>query len=205
MTLPVEGRTPRITRVSLSLLEIARPRQLNARYSQGRADDWATAGTNMRPDTFSSKTRTARAAAPYATAPRRDMNRVRMAMGYLYLNAFLYLLFALWCTASPSSTALHIGYLALSSGGQSEYLVVYGGVQLGLAVLFYLLARHMAHVRLGISVALSLYIPVVIYRAVTVLNSWPVGSVTLGTGMIEVVLLAGAVWFHRVLRHLPER
>jgi len=159
----------------------------------------------MKTDAFSGKTRTARAAAPYATASRRETNRVRMAMGYLYLNAFIYLAFALWCTASPSSTALHTGYLALSSGGQSEYLVVYGGLQCGLAVLFYLLARHMAHVRLGISVALGLYIPVVMYRAVTVLSHWPVGSVTLGTAMIELALLAGALWFHLALHHLPER
>ena len=159
----------------------------------------------MRADPFSNQTRTARAAAPYVTASRRETNRVRMAMGYLYLNAFVYLAFALWCTAFPAATALHIGYLDLSSGGQSEYLVVYGGLQFGLAILFYLLARHMAHVRLGVSVALGLYIPVVIYRAVTVLSHWPVGSVTLGTAVIEFALLAGAIWFHLALRHLPER
>ena len=159
----------------------------------------------MRSESFSDRTRTARAAAPYATASRRQRNRARMAMGYLYLNAFLYLLFALWCTALPSNTALNIGYLALSSGGQSEYLVVYGGLQLGLAILFYLLARNMAHVRLGVTVALGLYGPVVIYRVVTVLSHSPVGGVTLGTAVLEFALLAGAIWSYLALRHLPER
>lgn len=159
----------------------------------------------MTIDAISGKTRTGAAAVPSAAASRRQTNRVRMAMGYLYLNAFLYLLFALWCTASPSSTALKLGYSALSGGGQSEYLVVYGGLQLGLAILFYLLARNMAHVRLGVSVALGLYAPIVIYRLITVLNHWPVGSTTLGTAVLEVALLAGALWSHFALRQLPER
>lgn len=93
-------------------------------------------------------------------------------MGYLYLNAFLYLLFALWSTASPLITALNIGYLALSSGGQSGYLVLYGGLQLGLTILYCLLAKNMAHVRLGVSVALGPYTPLVVYRLVTVVSHW---------------------------------
>src|ERR1700712_2913373 len=105
---------------------------------------------------------TATTGAPERLGTERAANLSRMAMGYLYLNALLYLLFAIWCTAAPASTAMNLGYLALSAGGQSEYLVIYGGLQLGLAILFYLLARHEAHVRLGILVSLGLYGPIVI-------------------------------------------
>ena len=87
---------------------------------------------------------------------------------YLYLNAALYALFAVWCTVAATKTSHTIGYLALSSGGRSEYLVIYGGLQFGLAAIFYLCARDSAFLKLGIAIALALYVPIVLYRAVTI-------------------------------------
>jgi hypothetical protein len=128
-----------------------------------------------------------------------------MAMGYLYFNAFLYLLFAIWCTAAPLSTALNLGYLSLSPGGTSEYLVIYGGLQLGLAIMFYLLAKHAAHVRLGTLVAAGLYGPVVVYRAVTIAVHWPVSTLTWATGILEALLLLGAIVAYAALRTCLSR
>ena len=130
----------------------------------------------------------------------RQLSYKRMAMGYLYLNAFLYLVFAIWCTAATSSTAFDLGYLSLSDGGRSEYLVIYGGLQLGLAIVFYLLARSLATARLGVMIALAIYAPIVIYRAVTVFGNWPVAGVTLGTACLELAMLIAAAWLYVGLR-----
>jgi hypothetical protein len=111
----------------------------------------------------------------------------------LYVNAVLYLVFAVWCTVSPSGTAKNIGYQSLSNGGHSEYLVIYGGLQLGLAVIFWLLARNPGFLRLGLLIAIALYAPIVSYRLVTTIRFWPVGPLTLGTGVLEFVLLASAL------------
>jgi hypothetical protein len=127
------------------------------------------------------------------------VSRRRIAMGYLYLNSFLYLLFAIWCTAAPFSTSVNLGYLSLTSGGHSEYLVIYGGLQLGLAILFYLLAKHADHVRLGTLVALGLYGPIAVYRAITLIVQSPVSSLTWGTAILEFLLLLGAIISHRSL------
>jgi hypothetical protein len=116
-----------------------------------------------------------------------------MASVYLYINAALYLLFAVWCTVAPSSTAKNIGYTSLSSGGHSEYLVIYGGLQLGLAALFWLMARNPGAVRLGLLVAIGIYAPIVLYRIVTVIRFWPVSALTVGTGLLEASLLVAAV------------
>jgi hypothetical protein len=94
-----------------------------------------------------------------------------MAAAYLYLNAALYALFAVWCTVAPGSTARNIGYTSLSSGGRSEYLVIYGGLQLGLAALFWVLARNPATLRLGLQISIGLYAPIVLYRIITVIRS----------------------------------
>ena len=78
-----------------------------------------------------------------------------MTQAYLYLNSLLYLLVALRTTLAPESTATRLGYLTLSDQGRAEYLVVYGGLQVALALLFFLLARDAAYYRLGLLISMS--------------------------------------------------
>jgi hypothetical protein len=111
---------------------------------------------------------------------------------YLYLNAALYLIFGIWMTMSPWKTAASVGYGALSSSGKSEFLVIYGGLQLGLAVFYALTAASQGAHRVGIIFSLCLYAPIVTYRAITVVKFWPVKSTTLIVGGLEVVLLLSA-------------
>jgi hypothetical protein len=123
---------------------------------------------------------------------------------YLYINATLYLLFAIWCTLAPSSTARNLGYVTLANAGRSEYLVIYGGLQLGLAMIFFMLARSAAYLNLGIVLAIALYAPIVLYRMLTVARNWPVGTVTIASGCLEALLLIGAVWLY-YRAQLPSR
>jgi hypothetical protein len=116
---------------------------------------------------------------------------------YLYLNAILYVLFAAWCSIAPSSTSSSIGFLDLSSGGKSEYLVVYGGLQLGLAIAFCLLARDSAYWKIGMLLSIALYAPIVVYRLITVARYWPVPALTLATGALELGLLIAALAIYR--------
>jgi len=116
---------------------------------------------------------------------------------YLYLNAILYVLFAAWCTLEPGSTSTNIGFLDLSIGGKSEYLVVYGGLQWGLAIAFWLLARDAANWKIGMLLSIALYAPIVAYRLVTVARFWPVPSLTLATGTLELGLLIAALAIYR--------
>ncbi len=113
---------------------------------------------------------------------------------YLWLNAALYALFAVWCTVSPGRTATNLGYESLTAGGRSEYLVIYGGLQLGFAAFFAILARGDASLqRLGVLFALCLYVPIVAYRATTVVKFWPLPSMTLMVAALEGVLLVAAL------------
>ncbi len=112
---------------------------------------------------------------------------------YLYVNAALYLLFALWSTVSPWKVSANIGYMALSASGRSEFLVVYGGLELGLAALFAYLAAQPQLQRPGVLIALFFYVPIVVYRLVTVLKFWPVSRTTLAVGSLELALLLWGV------------
>ncbi|MET0986598.1 MAG: DUF4345 domain-containing protein [Steroidobacteraceae bacterium] len=112
-----------------------------------------------------------------------------MIAAYLYVNAFLYALFAAWTTLSLEKTSNAMGYEWLSNGGRSEYLVVYGGMELGFAAFFAYAAWHAQWQRIGLIFALCLYAPIVLYRIVTVMKFWPVRALTLQVATVEVVLL----------------
>lgn len=117
-----------------------------------------------------------------------------MTATYLYANAVLYAVFAIWQTLSPWKTAAAVGYESLSASGRSEYLVVYGGLQLGLAAFFIFAAASPLWQRAGLMLAVCLYLPIVAYRTVTVIRFWPVGSTTLVVAGLEVALLIAGAW-----------
>ena len=123
-----------------------------------------------------------------------------MIPAYLYLNALLYAGFAAWCVLNATATARAVGYLQLNAGGESEYRVVYGGLQLGLALVFVLLARRSELWESGLVFALAIYVPIVVFRLATIASFWPVPRVTLAVAAMESVLLAVAVvlwiWSH---------
>jgi hypothetical protein len=112
---------------------------------------------------------------------------------YLLINAALYLLLAIWCTVKHTSTAAGSCYVELNNSGHSEYLVIYGGLQLGLAAIFAYLGFHAEYHRLGLLVALMFYVPIVLYRGVTILLYKPVSTATLAIGALEAVLLIVAL------------
>jgi hypothetical protein len=122
-----------------------------------------------------------------------------MTAAYLWFNALLYAVFAVWCTLRPAATARALGYGALERGGQSEFLVVYGGLQLGLAIAFALLGANPSLHRAGLQIALALYGGIVAFRAVTLWMYAPVPAVTCAVAALELALLvaAAAIWMTR--------
>ncbi len=111
---------------------------------------------------------------------------------YLWINAVLYAGLAAWCTLAPTATSQAVGFTQLSASGRSEYAVIYGGMQFGFAFLFGWAALG-GHLRFGLVFALALYVPIVLFRAVSLWRFWPVGPTTLWTAMLEVLLLGAAL------------
>lgn len=120
-----------------------------------------------------------------------------MATIYLWINAVLYVLLGLWCTLMPAKTSQAVGFIELSNSGQSEFSVIYGGMQFGFAFLFGWAALS-GNNRFGLIFALSIYIPILLFRIVSFARFWPVSTTTLATGALEVVLTVAAIllWFN---------
>jgi hypothetical protein len=116
-----------------------------------------------------------------------------MTSAYLYLNAAIYLLLAGWCALAPARTAAAVGYASLTRSGQVEYLTIYGGLQLGLAILFAWFAWSQ-QMRTGLVLALALYAPIVLFRSIGLLRWWPVETATLVLAVVEWLMLLAALW-----------
>jgi len=112
---------------------------------------------------------------------------------YLWVNAALYLVFAFWMTLRPWRTSAAVGYVTLSASGRSEFLVIYGGLQLGLSAFFAWCAWRPTLHGVGILLALCLYAPIVLYRLITIGRFWPLAPATIGVAVLEVALLVGAI------------
>ena len=112
---------------------------------------------------------------------------------YLWLNAALYAVFSAWCALRWSSTSAALGYVQLNGSGRSEYLAVYGGLQLGLAIGFALFAMHAQHQRMGVLFALVLYAAIVPFRWASVAMLGPVERLTLMVGALETGMLLWAL------------
>lgn len=122
-----------------------------------------------------------------------------MTQIYLWFNAALYAGFALWCTLRHEPAARASGFVLAEPSAHSEYLVVYGGLQAGLALFYaYLAHNHELH-RTGVVFSLLMYAPVVLYRMTTIFVHAPVNNVTRAVAVLELALLVGALllWFRR--------
>lgn len=87
-----------------------------------------------------------------------------MAAVYLWLNAAMYLLLALWCAAYPDRSARALGYGELSAAGRTEFLTVYAGLELGLAAIFACLAAYELLWAMGLVFSIFLYGGIVAFR-----------------------------------------
>lgn len=62
---------------------------------------------------------------------------------FLTLIGLLYLGLAIWCAYDPKTTSSKIGFELVGGSGKSEFLTVYGGLELGLALILLMpLFRH---------------------------------------------------------------
>jgi hypothetical protein len=116
---------------------------------------------------------------------------------YLGFNAVIYAALAVWCTLAVNTTSQSQGFLSLNNSGRSEYLTIYGGLQLGLGIFFALCAWNPRWSETGLVMALCLYVPIVLWRMASLATHWPVGNVTLYVAGLELFMLlwAGWIWF----------
>ena len=124
-----------------------------------------------------------------------------MLKAYLLFNAALYVIFALWCTIAPSTTANALGLSWRNGSGKSEYITVYGGMEVAFAMFFLVCALRADWHAPGLMFALLFYAGLVLWRIPTLIFIPGVARTTYYFAGAEFVLLVMAL----LLRFTPAR
>ena len=107
---------------------------------------------------------------------------------YLIVNAFFYLLFAVWCIFKPTDTATFLGYNFLNNSGKVEYLSIYTGLELGFTAFLALCAFYPGIRLAGLIFCVCTYAAIMIVRPACALYYGNVSKVTYMVGGLEYVL-----------------
>lgn len=111
-----------------------------------------------------------------------------MTQAYLYLNAFAYVVFAVWCTVMPEKTASFLGLALPTASGKSEYITVYGGLEFGVAIFFLITAIKPDLRSAGLLFAVCFYAGLILWRLGTFLTIPGIGRPTYFFGAAELLL-----------------
>lgn len=57
---------------------------------------------------------------------------------FLTFIGLMYVGLSVWCAAKPAAASAKVGLMRSAGQGESEFLVIYGGLELGLAIVFLL-------------------------------------------------------------------
>lgn len=115
---------------------------------------------------------------------------------YLYFNAVIYLLLAAWCVLLPEKTSQSLGFKLLNGSGRSEYFVVYGALQVGLAFFFAYCAAKPEYHQIGLIFSLAMYVPIFSFRLISFYRFSEIGMTTFATAGLELVLTGWAVYLY---------
>lgn len=109
----------------------------------------------------------------------------RIFLGFV---GIAYLVFSAWCSIKPAKTASAVGFELRSGTGQSEYLVVYGGLQFALGCIFLLPFLRPEFQRYALVSCLIIHASLVLFRAASLLMYGRLESTTYGLAGFEFLL-----------------
>jgi len=109
-----------------------------------------------------------------------------------WINAVLYASLAVWCTALPTKTSQFLGYTLSTPSSRSEYLVVYGGLEAGLAVFFGLAAVRPDLAVAGVWFGRCLYTGLAVWRLGTIIGLRGLGP---GVWALFAIEAGMTLWF----------
>lgn len=121
-----------------------------------------------------------------------------MARLFLICVGIAYIGLGIWCAASPESTSNAVGFELKPGSGQSEFLTVYGGLEVGLGLVFLWPLFRPDEVRFPLAVCVVVHASLVGFRTLGFFLYSDVGSTTWILAAIEwSIFVSSAVVFRR--------
>lgn len=83
--------------------------------------------------------------------------------------SLLYIGLGIWCAVAPATTSAKVGFERIGDAGRSEFLTVYGGLEVGIGIALALLAWRNESVVYGLVTCVAIHGALVAFRSVSFL------------------------------------
>lgn len=123
-----------------------------------------------------------------------------IAKTYLIATALIYAALAIWCSLQPNITSAKVGFSLEGDTGRSEFLTVYGGLEMGLALILLACVFRPEFTTAGVVGCVLIHGSLVAFRSVSLVLYPAVESLTWRLAIGEwVIFLAGLaiLWMTR--------
>lgn len=112
---------------------------------------------------------------------------------FLAVVGLMYLGLAVWCSVAPAVTSDKVGFELKPGSGQSEFLVIYGGLELALALIFFLPLVRAEYLASSLLACFLVHACLVAFRSVSFFLYSDISSMTYGLAIGEWTILILAV------------
>ena len=116
-----------------------------------------------------------------------------MARIFLAVVGAAYIVPAIWCAARPDATANAVGFELISGSGQSEFFVVYGGLELALGIAFLWPLRRAEDTIGALRLCCLVHSCLVVFRAVSFFQFSDISNTTYTLATVEWLILLGTL------------
>ena len=116
---------------------------------------------------------------------------------FLAAVGLLYAGLAIYCVVAPSRAADTVGLEMKGGSGRSEFLTVYGGLEMGMALFFLFAAWRPEHARSGVLACLVIHLCLVAFRSASfaMFDGITTSTYKLAVGEWVIFLASIAVWW----------
>ena len=111
---------------------------------------------------------------------------------YLSLVGVLYIALGIWCTVQPTKLSRKVGFELLGGSGESEFLVVYGGLELAIGLIFLMPLLWKEHTGIMLLSCLIIHGCLVVFRTASLFRHTDIGPFTISLFKGECLLLASS-------------
>lgn len=112
---------------------------------------------------------------------------------YLWVNAVLYAVFAIWCLLLPATAGNFTGLTFINTSGRSEFFALYIGLEAAWAIMFALAAIKPEWQYFGILYAVFMYAGLVVGRWISIFQKGISSNMTYLIAILEIILGTWAV------------
>ena len=121
---------------------------------------------------------------------------------YLIAVAVLYMGLALWCTIQPDVTSKKVGFQLTGGSGKSEFITVYGGLELAMALLLIAGVFRAEWLSASLFACVVMHACLVLFRTYTLIRISDIDGFTYRLAIGEwVILLVGLIGFYQITRN----